>query len=714
MMITKLKKNTLLWLIVLVGFVSIIILSIERYQVESVNNGVHITLDYDEVSKLAGQSEHDLKWWLSFFHTQGCTSVSIKEESLYSLQKNNKNLEYDAIESICKKLGWKEEYPKEIVENVLNKTYKNQYFIAKTDDTKLANFIKEGLENRYPKEFYDMYYIENINYFVIKSDEEIKNVYKEEKDKIRFGFDDNKVKLIKESGMEVIFRPINNDKFPQRLVKAYKNEFLRHQIRPKVYLFGGNDVIGYPGYEKELSDFMKENGVTVALLETQVQRSNVEVEGIEDLTVALNYDAVRTFSMDNYIQQRYQYYNYSGSEEIENTIYRAITERNIRLVYFKPFKWNDDRYVTNITEYARMFKSLKTRLLSHGMYIGDFTVMPMNTSNKILVIIAGISLVAIGILRIMQYIRLYLRWQLAMLSLGTLCVVAGMYIAPNTMPVLLAFGSSILFSTVSISMVIFQMKKAYCDSKNIKLSLLAFDSISSLLGPFIIALIGGLYIGGLLSDSRFLLEIDFFRGVKIAQIIPLCAATALYIMSIGYCRKESEIQEDIYYISDLKKILFVDIKAAYLIILAVAGGIIYYYLARTGQETKIMPSDVEMIVRNFLEYTFLARPRTKEFLTGYPLLIAAYLFARKKIKFLMYPTFIVGAIGITSVLNTFSHLRTPLYLSLLRILYGLGLGVAIGILGLFLIQAIINLIKSLKMKSTLIEKIKRVSLYQLK
>lgn len=80
----------------------------------------------------------------------------------------------------------------------------------------------------------------------------------------------------------------------------------------------------------------------------------------------------------------------------------------------------------------------------------------------------------------------------------------------------------------------------------------------------------------------------------------------------------------------------------------------------------------------------------------------------------MYPTVIVGAIGITSILNTFSHLRTPLYLSLIRIFYGLGLGIVIGILGLFLVQVIINFIKKLKMKNTLIEKLKKISIYQLK
>ena len=75
------------------------------------------------------------------------------------------------------------------------------------------------------------------------------------------------------------------------------------------------------------------------------------------------------FSVWDYIQYRYAYYNYEGAEEIENTLYRAVTERNIRVIYFKPIKEHDNRfaYITDPEVYRDMFDSLDQRLAEHGI-----------------------------------------------------------------------------------------------------------------------------------------------------------------------------------------------------------------------------------------------------------------------------------------------------------------------------------------------------------
>ena len=75
-----------------------------------------------------------------------------------------------------------------------------------------------------------------------------------------------------------------------------------------------------------------------------------------------DYNVVRVFSVWDYIQYRYAYYGYEGAEEIENTLYRAIVERNIRIIYFKPIKQNDNSYayITDMDVYRDMFESLDT------------------------------------------------------------------------------------------------------------------------------------------------------------------------------------------------------------------------------------------------------------------------------------------------------------------------------------------------------------------
>jgi Family of unknown function (DUF5693) len=72
------------------------------------------------------------------------------------------------------------------------------------------------------------------------------------------------------------------------------------------------------------------------------------------------------------------------------------------------------------------------------------------------------------------------------------------------------------------------------------------------------------------------------------------------------------------------------------------------------------------------------RPRFKEFLVGFPcmMLIAALApLHRRAVGWLLA----LGAgVGIGDVIDTFSHLHTPLSISLLRIVNGLIVGVIVG------------------------------------
>ena len=126
------------------------------------------------------------------------------------------------------------------------------------------------------------------------------------------------------------------------------------------------------------------------------------------------------------------------------------------------------------------------------------------------------------------------------------------------------------------------------------------------------------------------------------------------------------------------KVLNKEIKVYFGIIAALVGGAAFIYISRTGHETNIQPSNIEMITRNFMEYVLLARPRTKEFLIAFPAIFAAVFAASKKSEFFTGIFMLAGAIGTSSVINTFSHIRTPIYLSFARTVIALGFGIVIG------------------------------------
>ena len=110
-------------------------------------------------------------------------------------------------------------------------------------------------------------------------------------------------------------------------------------------------------------------------------------------------------------------------------------------------------------------------------------------------------------------------------------------------------------------------------------------------------------------------------------------------------------------------------------VVALAG---YYYLARTGHESSVGVSTMELLFRNTLEEALLARPRTKEFLIAFPGVMLAVYCAVRRLPFWTALFGLAGTIGMTSVCNTFMHIRTPLYLGVVRTGYAVLFGIVVG------------------------------------
>jgi hypothetical protein len=110
----------------------------------------------------------------------------------------------------------------------------------------------------------------------------------------------------------------------------------------------------------------------------------------------------------------------------------------------------------------------------------------------------------------------------------------------------------------------------------------------------------------------------------------------------------------------------------------VIAGVGYYYLSRTGNSGQA--SGLELMFRSYLENTFGVRPRFKEFMLAHPIfLLGLFLALRYRWATVLM---IVASIGQLSMVDTFAHIHTPLKLSAIRVLLGLGLGAAIGLIAI--------------------------------
>ncbi|NLJ57235.1 MAG: hypothetical protein GX339_00130, partial [Tissierellia bacterium] len=492
---------------------------------------------------------------------------------------------------------------------------------------------------------------------------------------IGIGYDPEKISLAKEAGLDVVLRPINFPTYNEKLADAYKAANEKYGLQPRIYIVHGKEVLGYPGNEASLLKYIKDENIAIALIESSTQREHLEQEGLDNLVKDSGYQALRAFTMWDYIRERNKYYNYSGAEEIENTMFRAITERNIRVIYFKPFfeKKDSTKFLTDVEEYERTFSSLENRLSKHNIALGK--TQPMKEfsigSKRMAVMAFGITLAAIMLFIKMFNIRHKYANYLYFFSLPAALI-------PIVMRSLgekgFAFGAAVVFSGLAIYYFMIKIKDIYDSSDKYSNTYIMLRSTAILISSLVISLAGAIFVVAMLADVKYMLEMDIFRGVKFAQILPFGIFMVMFI--VYFMNKEDSSIKGV--VNTTVGFLNKEVKIYYGIIVGILGLVAYIYISRTGHETNVQPSNIEMISRNFMEYVLIARPRTKEFLVAFPAIFAAVFAASKKSEFFTGIFMLVGAIGTSSVINTFSHIRTPIYLSFARTLIALLFGIILG------------------------------------
>lgn len=192
------------------------------------------------------------------------------------------------------------------------------------------------------------------------------------------------------------------------------------------------------------------------------------------------------------------------------------------------------------------------------------------------------------------------------------------------------------------------------------------------------ALAGGLAASVWMSGNSFFLGEQIFRGVKLAQLLPLAFFLLLWAWKQWSNHRTTLSRWLEQPVSGRTLLLGGAAGVGVLLLLAVG----VYYLARTGNSG--LATALELRLRNALEEWFTVRPRFKEFALGLPCLV---LWCKGELPRWTEPVIGLGAmVGLVSVTNTFLHLCTPLRLSLIRTGAGWLLGGLIGLALLGLVR----------------------------
>lgn len=175
---------------------------------------------------------------------------------------------------------------------------------------------------------------------------------------------------------------------------------------------------------------------------------------------------------------------------------------------------------------------------------------------------------------------------------------------------------------------------------------------------------------GLLDNITYSLVLEQFRGVGVLHMLPIFLV-AVYVLLYEGGDSRGALHRG-------ANILRQPVRVIWVLTAAIVGLIGYYYLSRTGNAGQV--SWIELLIRNWLETTFGVRPRFKEFMLGHPpLLLGLFLAIRYRAAWALL---IIGAMGQLTMVSTFTHIHTPLYISIVRTLLGLGAGIIIG--GIFI------------------------------
>lgn len=713
---TFLRENKLLFGVIGIALAAGLAVCGIRWNIEAGAKTVDYVYDYNEMVDLAAQSDHDISWWLSEFKDMGLTKTGLQEETLLSLAEENRGVEAEMLCDVEKDAAWRDEYPQAVLDVIDRESTDDYDVIIKIDNDEMYDFVSRAFTERFesdrsvciPQEtggyvfvngqVSDTLYRES--YKINEADDDgFKNIVDVAGSKIMYinlGLLPEKVKMVEDAGITVVPRTLayegwNDTKFVKDVTEQYEVQL---GGAPQYMILASDVVPGYDDDTEFLSEYINDNDVIIGVVENNNQRQNIDPDGLDKVIEACDYNVVRVFSVWNYIQYRYEYYGYDGFQEIENSLFRPVIERNVRLVYFKPMKEkdNDHAYITDADEYREMFEGLNSRFASHGFTVGDASVMKVFFVPLAVRILAALAAVAAAVICFCTVFPVKSRkWRYGLFGAGAICVLGAFVVAPNLATLITALAVSIF---VACLIVIWFVRYAVeCRNElgqDAPVGRILPRSIIALIVTTVSGLATAFLMTSALSSTNFMLELDIFRGVKFAQVAVILFFMLMFFVYYSYLWGDKKITT--LTAGEVRSLLRAKIEVWVIGLLGVMAVVGYIYLARTGNETDVEASSLELLMRNFLENALYARPRTKEFLAAFP---SVMLFIYTMVKGYRVLSFVFGtaaAIGFTSVINTFMHIRSPLELGVARTGFSLLFGLVIGLVCLLILDRAAKLV----------------------
>lgn len=647
-----------------------------RTSTEAVNKTLITAVDYRELWKTASNANADMDQTLKQLYDKGVRYIGVKELTLRDLafrgdlyiQEYGPFIAYNQSYSPG---DWEQARQALAQKGLTPDNISPSSLVLVVKKTEVADFLSRELSSRYQPEQIIRFQSGGIEYFILDIELTQLDQRKEAVPQLDaiVGFDQNVLDKLHKQGFSLILRPENSKGSNLQYIADYQQLIDRYNIK---YILFSNEVPGYSRDLQPIEQLINKNHLLVGIVETSEQLKYLAQPGLDPVMAATGYQVNRVYSTtnDDYVQTiDERYYRWM----------RAVIDRGIRVVYISPFKDIKKSYSTNLDNTIKIIGDFHRDIVTKGFVLNqDLGHLPTASNPPWRLLMIGFSLLAAGTLYLGLLFKLKPPWIIGLLAAGAIGLIAAIFLVHMDLTKLFALAAAIIYPSLSSLLLLIYLR----DSQ----SGLPVKLLASLGIIVAVNMIGAYTIICSLSDIQFIMNIKEFTGVKLSFLFPLL------LFALNYFSCFSGQQNLFRYIWDV-----LNAKPSYLVLLLffLAAGAGYYYIGRSGNNL-VSVSGLELKLREILEGNLLARPRFKEIIIGYPALFAAvYLFHKYRQEAWLLILGFGIIIGSISMVNSFCHVFTAAYISIIRTMSGLMLGIPVGLLTIFVVVLLEMLIKRL-------------------
>lgn len=495
------------------------------------------------------------------------------------------------------------------------------------------------------------------------------------------GFDPAEVELVRAAGLKPVLRPRPAPAATPDLVRAIFAEMERLAPEMNGVLFWGGEVLGYRKDDAEnralqaTAAEMQRRRWIQYMIEHYTQLGFLDQKGQLLIPPLNGYRVARVYSMEQAEVDKYR------PEVAVEKWGRAVLERNIRVLYLRPFLAMNDPGLTQVETTYKYYRMLVADLQRMGYPPGGPDLFAPYAVPWWQRGLAGLGAVGAGVLWLALTWPFRQRVLLALGALGGAGVLVLPLVSPRTGGDLIALASAVLFPTLAGTLL---LRRWGASARRDLISpaparpwppaggSLWREGAASFLIFAGVSVLGGLLVAAVLGDIEHMLEFAYFRGVKVALAAPLVLVAAAYFLLDRAGRPLDVVRA---LLRELRAFLAMAVRYQHVALGLLGALAVFWYIQRSGNFPVVPVPRWELEMRAWLERLLYVRPRTKEFAVAYPALGVAVAAAWYGWRPWILPALLAALTGASGgLVNSFEHLRTPWLISLVRGFNGFWLG----------------------------------------